>query len=337
MFLVLEGNVVITLHGAEIDRLGPGDLMGEMALAEDRPRSARATAETNCKLLRIGHEEFSQLVQASPDFALQVMSAMSGRLRRFIDEEVRRQRLEEELRIGREIQLSLIPDACPNLGGWEFAATYQPARQVGGDFYDFIFAENNHDEMQMVIADVTGKGVPAALFMASCRTTIRAESVRGEGPGETLSRANCVIALDTRYPLFITAFCARLHAGSGSVTFANGGHERPFWLKASSGSCQVLESHDPLLGFAKDVQYEEYSITVEIGDFLVFFTDGVTEARNAQGHFYGDERLQRTIEARAWASAQALLEGILASVEEFSGDSPAADDLTLVVARRLAV
>ena len=337
MFLVLEGSIVIALQGAEIDRLKPGDIVGEMALVEDRPRSAMATAETDCKLLCIDRDEFRQLVQASPDFALQVMSVMSGRLRRLMDEEVRRQRMEEELRIGREIQLSLIPDACPNLGGWEFAATYQPARQVGGDFYDFIFAEDNRDEMQLVVADVTGKGVPAALFMASCRTTIRAESVRGVGPAATLSRANRVIALDTRYPLFITAFCAQLRAGSGSVTFANGGHEKPLLLRAKSGACQALESHDPLLGFTENVQYEEHSIAVEDGDFLVIFTDGVTEARNAQGEFYGDDRLQKTIESQTWASAEELLEGILASIEEFSGESPAADDLTLVVARRLAV
>jgi len=334
MFVVLEGEVLITLQGAEIDRLSAGDFLGEMALVEERPRSARALAETESKLLRIDREQFRALVRESPDFALQVMSTMSGRLRRFIDEEVRRQRLEEELRIGREIQLSLIPDACPSLAGWVFAAAYQPAREVGGDFYDFVFLPDDRREMQLVIADVTGKGVPAALFMASCRTTIRAESIRGDGPAETLRQANCVIALDTHYPLFITAFCARIRADCGMISFANGGHERPLWLKASTGASEALMSHDPLLGFTEHATYEEHGIEVEDGDYLIFFTDGVTEARNADGGFYGDERLQRLVESRSWDSADHLLAAILASVADFSGESPPADDLTLVVARR---
>src|SRR5690606_2315700 len=101
------------------------------------------------------------------------------------------------------------------------AAAYEAARQVGGDFYDFVFFPDNREEMQLVVADVTGKGVPAALFMASSRTTIRAESIREEGPAETLRQANCVIAMDTHYPLFLTAFCARIRAGSGLISFAN--------------------------------------------------------------------------------------------------------------------
>lgn len=333
MFLVLEGNVYITLQGAEIDRLAAGDLFGEMALVEEQPRSARAIAGSESRLLRIDQATFRSLVTESPEFVLHVMSLMSSRLRRFVEEEVGRQRMEEELRIGREIQLSLIPPTCPTVRGWRFAAAYQAARQVGGDFYDFVFAPDRRDEMQFVIADVTGKGVPAALFMASCRTTLRSESIRGAGPAETLRQANCVIAMDTHYPLFLTVFCARLSANSGRIRFANGGHDRPLWLHAQAGHCETLMSHDPLLGFARDVTYEEHEIEVEDGDFLIFFTDGVTEARNAAGDFYGSERLEALIESRPWRTAEELLQAILQSVSLFSGDCPAADDLTLVVAR----
>ncbi len=336
MFVVLQGRVFITLQGATIDRLEAGDLFGEMALVEDRPRSARAVARTDSRLLRIDRNAFRALIKESPEFVLHVMSIMSARLRRFIDEEVGRQRLEEELRIGREIQLSLIPNQCPPLAGWEFAATYEAAQQVGGDFYDFVIIPDNRQEMQLVIADVTGKGVPAALFMASCRTTIRAESIRGEGPAETLRQANCVIATDTRYPLFLTAFCACLRGNSGLVSYANGGHERPLWLRAASGLCEFLVSHDPLLGFVQDAVYEQHQVEVAAGDFLVFFTDGVTEARNSAGDFYGDERLQSLLESRAWRSAPELMQAIVDSVEQFSGGSPPSDDLTLVVARRTA-
>ena len=335
MFLILEGAILIALEAAELDHLGPGDIFGEMALVENRTRSATAIAVETSKLLCLGRAQFAELVRESPDFALHVMSVMSARIRRFIGEEVRRQRLEEELRIGREIQLSLIPDACPGLRGWDFAAAYQAARQVGGDFYDFVFTPQNAEEMQLVIADVTGKGVPAALFMASCRTTIRAESIRGNGPAGTLTCANRVIALDTHYPLFITVFCARLSSNSGSLSFANGGHERPLWLRAQTGLAAPLVSHNPLLGFTADIEYEEHTIELAAGDFLICFTDGVTEARNAQGEFYGDERLQKLVESENWHSAEQLLQGILDSVAAFSGAGELADDLTVVVARRV--
>lgn len=334
MFLLLTGRVLITLQGAEIDRLEPGEIFGEMALVEEGARSARATAVVESKMLCVDRDQFRDLVKDSPDFGLKVMSVMSGRLRRFIDEEVQRQRLEQELRIGREIQMSLIPSACPALPGWAFAAAYQPAREVGGDFYDFVFMPDDPGTMQLVIADVTGKGVPAALFMASSRTTMRAESFGGNGPAETLRQANYVIALDTQYPLFLTALCARLQAGSGLLTFANGGHERPLWLRQSSGEVQTVMSHDPLLGFMEDAEYEEHTLQVDSGDVLVFFTDGVTEARNEQGSFYGDERLHELLKERLWDSADDLLEAILHSVAAFSGDSPQADDLTLIVAQR---
>lgn len=333
MYLLLEGDVRITLHDAEIDYLREGDIFGEMALVEEQPRSASATAATDCRLLRVDRQQFAELVQASPEFALNVMSVMSRRVRRFMEEEVKRQRLEEELRIGREIQLSLIPAECPALAGWEFAAAYQPARQVGGDFYDFVPMPEG-DGLQIVIADVTGKGVPAALFMASCRTTMRAESIRGNGPAETLRRANCVIALDTHYPLFVTALCARLQAGTDWVSFANGGHERPLWLHAASATSEFLVSHNPLLGFTEQANYQEHTVEVDAGDFLIFFTDGITEARNEEGEFYGDERLQSLVEAGRWASADQLLEAILASVSDFSKGSPPSDDITLVVIRR---
>lgn len=334
MYVLLEGDVRITLHDAEIDYLREGDIFGEMALVEEQPRSAGATAATDCRLLRVDRQQFADLVRVSPEFALNVMSIMSRRVRRFMEEEVKRQRLEEELRIGREIQLSLIPSECPSLPGWEFAAAYEPARQVGGDFYDFVTTPDNPDELQVVIADVTGKGVPAALFMASCRTTMRAEATRGNGPAETLRQANCVIALDTHYPLFITALCARVRAHSGEVSFANGGHERPLWLRAASGRCDFLVSHNPLLGFTEHADYEEHTVEIDAGDFLIFFTDGITEARNEKGGFYGDERLQAVVESRDWASAGELLDAIRGSVSEFSEGTPPSDDITLVVIRR---
>lgn len=334
LFVLLEGEVVITIEGTPIDRLTAGSIFGEMALVDDNPRSATATADVDSKLLVVDATRFVELLRDHPDFGVKVMSIMSSRLRRLMEEEVRRQRLEEELRIGRRIQLSLLPEVCPTIEGWEFTATYSAAREVGGDFYDFIIEPDDPFQINIVVADVTGKGVPAALFMTSCRTAIRAESLSGRGPAETLQRANRLISLDTRSPLFLGAVLATLDARSGRMVFANGGFERPLWLRAETHQVEELSSKGMLLGAFQEVYLQEREIEIAAGDFLIFFSDGITEARDATGGFFGDEGLREVLIAQEWHSAQQLLQAIVEAVNEFVGDHPQADDLTLIVIQR---
>ena len=163
-------------------------------------------------------------------------------------EEIERQRLQEELKIGRRIQQSLLPQKCPVFPGWEFAAIYRSAREVGGDFYDFILPPEDPERLHIVIADVTGKGVPAALFMATSRAAMRAESVSTLRPSEALGKVNRLVTLDTRSPLFLGAFYATLETKTGRLTFANGGHEWPLWLHKESGEVSYLEARGLVLG-----------------------------------------------------------------------------------------
>jgi serine phosphatase RsbU (regulator of sigma subunit) len=253
---------------------------------------------------------------------------------RLHQEELRRQRLEEELAIGRQIQLSFLPQACPDLPHWEFAALYRPAWQVGGDLYDFFDLPDEPQRLGMVIADVTGKGVPAALFMAFSRTIIRLESMRAPNPAAALVRANRFIAQDNAPSLFLTAFYATLDIHSGHLAFASGGHSRPLWLQAASGEVQELVANGIVLGAFEDIELEECDIEVAPGDVLVFFTDGVTEAADAAGQLFGEERLQAVVAAQPHAGAQQVLEAVVAAVEAFSGEIPQADDLTLFVVKR---
>ena len=173
MFVVLDGELAISRHGMRIDYLTPGMIVGEMAMIDDRARSATATAVTESTLIHLDRARFQELVSRSPEFALWVMNVMSIRTRRLIEEEVRRQRMEEELAIGRRIQLSLLPRGCPQAPGYEFAAGYRAAREVGGDLYDFIVQPDDPSQIHIVVADVTGKGVPAALYMACLLYTSR--------------------------------------------------------------------------------------------------------------------------------------------------------------------
>jgi serine phosphatase RsbU (regulator of sigma subunit) len=334
MYILVEGEVNITIEGLVIDHLLPGSILGEMALIDAQPRSAAATAATDCKLVYVDYDEFVSLTQKYPDFAMRIMQIMSNRLRRFMTEEVRRQRMEEELLIGKQIQLSLLPDRCPEIPGWEFAALYRAARQVGGDLYDFTVNANDPYHWNIVIADVTGKGVPAALFMAMSRTLVRAEIANGHGPAATLKRTNSFIVRDAQARLFLSMFYGALDTRNGRLTFSNGGHEWPLLWRANSRTLEILKAPGFLLGVLPDIEPVEREATVEPGDFLILYTDGVTEARNRASDLFGEERLYEIISNSTFTTANELVRAITVAVAQFSGDVPPFDDFTLVVIKR---
>jgi len=260
---------------------------------------------------------------------------------RLHEEEVKAQAMEQELEIGRKIQLSLLPAAPSGIPGWELAAYYQAAREVGGDFYDFFPLPPGSRDLGLVIADVTGKGVPAALFMVQASTMIRTIARTGSGPSATLEQVN-QMALQNRQPaVYVTAVYAVLDTETGHMAYTNAGHCPPLWVEAGTGRCQELDGRGVILGALNETELASYGIVLEerqvdlqAGDLVVFYTDGVTEALNGEGELFGNARLASTVEAQAGASAQAVLEAIVAAVRAFTGDSPQSDDLTLFVVRR---
>jgi serine phosphatase RsbU (regulator of sigma subunit) len=270
--------------------------------------------------------------------ALAGQAAIALETARLHQEEIKQQRMEEELAIARQIQLSLLPEDCPIVPGWEFAAAYQPARVVGGDLYDFLELPGEPRQLGLVIADVTDKGVPAALFMAFSRTIVRTEAMssRNRNPAAALSRANRSIVRDIQSDsrLFLSAFYATLDTVSGRLAYANGGHIWPLWLRSASGEVQTLAARGIILGVFSDIELEEREIEVSPGDLLVFYTDGVTEARGADGQMFDEERLRAAVASNPEASAQQVLQAIVEAVEAFVGDIPQADDLTLFVIKR---
>ncbi len=249
-------------------------------------------------------------------------------------QEIKRQRLEEELAVGRQIQLGLLPKSCPIIPGWEFAAVYQAAWQVGGDLYDFFELPGEPHRLGLVIADVSGKGVPAALFMAFSRTVIRTEAMSGHNPAAVLERANRLITEDNRSRLFISAFYATLNTRSGQLVYANGGHNWPFWLRVASRELVELETPGFVLGMFKNIKLQEQTIEVARGDLLLFHTDGVTEAKNATGQMLGEERLRAILTAQLEASAEQVQQAVVATLEDFTGGTPQSDDFTLFVVKR---
>lgn len=334
MYVLLAGELAITVQDKRIDYLLPGMILGEMAMIDDRPRSATATAVTDSTLVCLNRARFQELISRSPEFALRVMNIMSVRTRRLIEEEVRRQRMEEELAIGRRIQLSLLPHGCPQVPGYEFAAGYRAAREVGGDLYDFIVQPDDPNQVHVVIADVTGKGVPAALYMAVSRTLMHTYALEGRTPSEALQRVNRFIREDQATPLFLSAFYGVLDTGVHCLTYANAGHNPPIWLKYETGETEPLKARGIVLGAFDTFIPEEQLCYLQPGDYIVFFTDGITEARDTGGNFFDDEGLEAVIGARPWSSAQELLTAIITTVDEFSTGAPQADDFTVVVMRR---
>jgi serine phosphatase RsbU (regulator of sigma subunit) len=266
---------------------------------------------------------------------------------RLYQEEIQRQRLEEELAVGRHIQLSLLPEGKPDVPGWEFAAVYQAARQVGGDFYDFFelppAEKNGHapdpdrekaPRLGLVIADVADKGIPAALFMAMSRTMIRMTALGGRPPAWALKRANKLILKDSQTDLFLSAFYGALDTGSGRLTYANAGHNPPFWYQASTGEFAKLKPTGMVLGVLEDILLTEREITVAPGDYLVFYTDGVTEAMTLDYQEFGEERMQTALAAHANHGAEELLWAIVDAVNTFTINAPQSDDFTLFVLKR---
>jgi sigma-B regulation protein RsbU (phosphoserine phosphatase) len=254
---------------------------------------------------------------------------------RLHQEEVKSQALEKEMAVGQQIQLSLLPKTLSAVPGWEFATYYSAARQVGGDFYDFFELPGEPRRIGLIIADVMGKGVPAALFMALSRTTIRTTALNGRSPSSTLVWANELIQKNSRSGLFLTAFYAMLNTSSGRLVYACAGHNRPLWLRATSGALQELAARGIVMAAFDEIDLEEREIEVAPGDLLVFYTDGVTEAMNTHHELFGEKRLQAVVTANADAPAQQVVDAVVSAVEAHVGDTAQSDDLTLLVVRRV--
>jgi len=242
-------------------------------------------------------------------------------------------RMERELQMAYRVQSSLIPEEIPQIPGWEFAACWQPARQVSGDFYDFILDSNGG--LKFVIADVTDKGMPAALFMALTRSLVRASVDRTTNLAEGITTANHLICTDSTMSMPVTLFAFALEPDSGQLTYVNAGHNPPMYYSAETGEFTNLTRTGMFMGFEEEAEYQQETITLAIGDFVVCFTDGVLDAMNEQGEIYEMERLQKVISDHLNSPAQEMTEAIQLSVKQFSGDTLPYDDLTMLIIRRV--
>jgi serine phosphatase RsbU (regulator of sigma subunit)/putative methionine-R-sulfoxide reductase with GAF domain len=247
-------------------------------------------------------------------------------------EMVMRERLETEVQLARQIQQTFLPESLPQFSEWELAARWKTARQVGGDFYDVFNLPDN--KLGLFIADVSDKGVPAALFMALTRTLVRAAIIETESPAEALRRVNELLVPDTKQGMFVTAVYAVLDMDKGKLTYVNAGHNPPLWVR-SDGSLESLTRTGVALGAAENMKYDQRAILVGKDDCILFYTDGLTESYNNDGVFFGEERLTEALKANHCSSAHELIDLVEKSLLDFVQDMPPADDLTMMVLRRV--
>ena len=250
-------------------------------------------------------------------------------------DEAERARVGSELAIGRRIQRSLLPRSFPEVEGWTFAAHYEPAREIGGDLFDVFRLRGEGRRIGILIADVTGKGIPAALLMADVRALLHAAADNADGPADALGRVNRILVNERATSLFVTAALLAVDAESGAVRYASAGHEAPLVARAG-GRIDRLDAAGPILGAFADAEFAEETSIVEPGAAVLLYTDGLTEARDSDRHFYGDERLLATLAGARGRSAEAIKESLVADVLAFRGDAEAFDDTTLLVVRRQA-
>ena len=235
-----------------------------------------------------------------------------------------------ELRIASDIQRSFLPEKVPPVRGFDLAATSISAMEVGGDFYDFI---PGNERMGMVIADVSGKSIPAALFMALSRTIVRANATHHEKGTEVLQDANDMISADSRSGMFVTLFYGVLDEQTKSLVYANAGHPPPLLMRQGEDRFRALEVTGIALGVVEGMKYEERQIDLLPGDILVLYTDGVNEAINDREEQYGLARLCRTVRGSRDLRAQGILDAILKDIALFAGDQAQFDDITMIVAK----
>jgi serine phosphatase RsbU (regulator of sigma subunit)/anti-sigma regulatory factor (Ser/Thr protein kinase) len=315
--LDLDSPAVRALREAGVALVVPlvsqGELIGTLNLG---PRLSDQQYSTDDKKLLD-----NLAAQAAP--ALQVAELV----RRQAAAAASRERIEQELRVATLIQQNFLPRELPDLPGWQVDAYYKPAREVGGDFYDFFRLDSG--EVAVVIGDVTDKGVPAAMVMAAARSVLRASGTRIVSPGDVLRRVNDLLVPDIPDRMFVTCLYAVVDPVTGRLRFANAGHNLPF-ARTADGVVELRATGMPL-GLLPGMEYEEVEAELAPGETLLLYSDGITEAHDPGREMFGTERLARHLEGRGADP----IDGLLTTLQRFTGEGwEQEDDITIVTLRR---
>lgn len=283
--------------------------------------------DTQSRIVSYSHEELELLTGIANQSATAIVNAHLHR------QLVEQHKLAREMEIARSIQMNLLPKTYPALEGYEVSAMSLPAKQVGGDYYDFYKLENNR--VGFAIADVSGKGVPAAFLTTLARTYLRSEGQRGEGTiADMLTRINRELHADVTNNMYVTLVYGTLEPKSGKFRYVNGGHAFPLYISPAKNKVEYLDTGGTFLGILEEVEYEEAEVVLKPGDLLILYTDGVTDIQNEKEELWGRESLENLILGLTHMSAEQIRNAIYHACLEHKGDADQFDDFTLIVLKR---
>jgi serine phosphatase RsbU (regulator of sigma subunit) len=358
-YVLTEGELEILLGvGTDeelvLNKLGPGEYLGEMSLImPGGERSATARAKERAVLLSMSRDEFTALLEQHPVLVKSLVRVLSERLGSTNDATYRdlteknrqlqkaydelkaaheqlieKERMERELEVAANIQLSILPDVLPAPPRFDFGARIDPARQVGGDFYDVFRV--SEDKIAVLIGDVADKGVPSAIFMARAHALIAAEAETYDNPAEVLRKANQHITRLEKATQFVTVLYGILNINSGEFSYARAGHEPPLLLEPDGSVERLPHGTGMALGLWENIVIDEQTITLPPGSTLVLYTDGMTDCRDPNGVPFGLERIQRSLYNCPGSSAQVVCDHLFQKLKKYQQGAKQDDDVTLV-------
>ena len=332
---------------AGLDQAGhlilPGNLLARSGYADSKSDFDRTEFSSLCFPLTVPGEVHGLLVSVEMnrpgrgqrvELLTEASRQIASGIQNYIMQTIQHNQtlIDRELQLARQIQKTFLPEKLPQLPGYDLAAEWQTARQVGGDFYDVF--ELSPGKFGLIIADVSDKGLPAALYMTVSRTLIRARALEMESPARTLEKVNHILQLDSSEGFFVSVFYAIVELESGKVTYCMAGHNPPWWLRLQPGLVQSLNKGGIALGMMDPISLRDQELVLAPGDGLVLYTDGITETFSPEGKAFGDSRFKVRLESLMGETARGIVEGIGISVDDFRSGRALDDDYTLLVIRR---
>jgi sigma-B regulation protein RsbU (phosphoserine phosphatase) len=358
MYIVVSGDLEILMapntdNELILNRIPEGEYIGEMSLITGAPRTASVRAHGDVVLLSMSRVQLMDLLQSHPQLASTMVHVLSHRLdntnvstfrdlteknrqlqqafdelKEAQEQLIEKERLERELKVAAEIQMSILPDTLPLVEGFDFGGRILPARQVGGDFYD-VFTLDHH-KLGVLIGDVADKGVPSAIFMARAHALVIAEADSFISPGDVLRRVNKHITRLEKSTQFVTALYGVLDINTGQFEYARAGHEPPLLLHPDGEVIRLPHKPGMALGLWDEIILDEYSVHLPKDSMLVMFTDGMTDCRNPKGEPYGLEKIKKTLAGLSVATAQAACDQLFDSLMYYQSGAKQDDDVTLL-------
>lgn len=333
MFYIKRGSLKLI----EINKvIKEGQVIGEMGIFSPfKERTASAVCEEDLEAYTMGKDEVIKFFSQDPNMAINLIQLS---IKRFIEnlkaETAARERIESELRIAHDIQNSMLPQVFPPFPDrkeFDIFATMDPAKEVGGDFYDFFFVDKN--KLCVIIGDVSGKGVPAALFMAISKTLFKTEALLGIPPDEVVSRVNNLLCPDNQTCMFVTVFCLMLNTETGEVEFCNGGHNPPL-VCTDKGCFEFIDVPKGfVVGAMENTKCVSKKLILKPNDIFFLYTDGVTEAMNRESQLFSEGKLKACLSKLKDKEITDIVSGVRQEIMTFAQGALQSDDITMLVLR----